>query len=163
MLWRAGRQSITLRLPSSGQAFPYQIFQQLLGIGIRTLYSYTVHRMPGVCPIVHARLCLSVKEEFPMRGKSLPEMISQFVFYKKANGYQYQTGAYYLKKYLRFVIETAPETVTPDQSPVPGLRGLLPEQGGPSIRRKLAAAKLPAFLVCRFAGKERFWCQHTRV
>ena len=46
-----------------------------------------------------------------MRGKSLPEMIDQFVSYKKANGYQYQAGAYYLKKYARFAIETAPETV----------------------------------------------------
>ena len=98
-----------------------------------------------------------------MCSKSLPEMIDQFVSYKKANGYQYQTGAYYLKKYLRFVIETAPETVTPDQSPVPGARDFLPEQKGLSIRRKVAAAELPACLVCRFSGKERCRYQHARV
>ena len=55
-----------------------------------------------------------------MRGKSLPEMIDQFVSYKKANGYQYQAGAYYLKKYARFAIETAPETVAPDKASVEG-------------------------------------------
>lgn len=55
-----------------------------------------------------------------MRGKSLPEMIDQFVPYKKANGYQYQAGAYYLKKYARFVIETALETVAPDKASVEG-------------------------------------------
>lgn len=55
-----------------------------------------------------------------MRGKSLPEMIDQFVSYKKANGYQYQTGAYYLKKYARFVMETAPETAVPDKASVEG-------------------------------------------
>lgn len=55
-----------------------------------------------------------------MRGKSLPEMIDQFVSYKKANGYQYQAGAYYLKKYARFVIETALETVAPDKASVEG-------------------------------------------
>ena len=53
-----------------------------------------------------------------MCSKSLPEMIDQFVSYKKANGYQYQTGAYYLKKYARFVMETAPETVAPDKASV---------------------------------------------
>lgn len=53
-----------------------------------------------------------------MCSKSLPEMIDQFVSYKEANGYQYQTGAYYLKKYARFVMETAPETVAPDKASV---------------------------------------------
>lgn len=55
-----------------------------------------------------------------MRSKSLPEMIDQFVSYKKANGYQYQAGAYYLKKYARFVMETAPETAAPDKASVEG-------------------------------------------
>ncbi|XBX04416.1 hypothetical protein QMP26_28625 [Enterocloster clostridioformis] len=30
------------------------------------------------------------------------------------------------------------------------------QQERPSIRRQLAAAELPAFLVCRFSGEERF-------
>lgn len=51
-----------------------------------------------------------------MYSKSLPELVSQFVSYKKANGYQYETGAYYLKKYVRFVMETAPETAVPDKA-----------------------------------------------
>ena len=55
-----------------------------------------------------------------MCSKSLPEMIDQFVSYKKENGYQYQTGAYYLKKYARFVMETAPGTVVLDKKSVEG-------------------------------------------
>ena len=55
-----------------------------------------------------------------MRSKSLPELIDQFLSYKKANGYQYQTGAYYLKKYARFVMETAPGTVVLDKKSVEG-------------------------------------------
>lgn len=55
-----------------------------------------------------------------MRSKSLPEMIDQFVSYKRANGYHYYTGAYYLKKYARFVMETAPETAAPDKASVEG-------------------------------------------
>lgn len=55
-----------------------------------------------------------------MCGKSLPELVDQFVSYKKANGYQYQTGAYYLKKYVRFVMETAPETEHLDKASVEG-------------------------------------------
>ncbi len=43
-----------------------------------------------------------------MYNESLLELIDQFVSYKRANGYQYQTGAYYLKRYARFVMETAP-------------------------------------------------------
>ncbi len=55
-----------------------------------------------------------------MYSKSLPELVNQFVSYKKANGYQYHTGAYYLKKYVRFVMETVPETVVPDKADVEG-------------------------------------------
>jgi integrase len=47
-------------------------------------------------------------------------MIDQFVSYKRANGYHYQTGAYYLKKYTRFVMETVPETAAPDKASIEG-------------------------------------------
>ena len=53
-----------------------------------------------------------------MHSESLPELINRFVSYKRANGYQYQTGAYYLKKYAGFVMETAPETTVPDKATV---------------------------------------------
>lgn len=76
--------------------------------------------MPEVCPLVHSRSRLSGKKVFPMRTKSLSEMINQFVSYKKANGCQYQTGTYYLKNYARFARETAPETVAPDKASVEG-------------------------------------------
>ena len=55
-----------------------------------------------------------------MHSESLPELIDRFVSYKKANGYQYQTGAYYLKRYARFVMETAPGTAAPDKVSVEG-------------------------------------------
>lgn len=55
-----------------------------------------------------------------MHSESLPERINRFVSYKRANGYQYQTGAYHLKKYAGFVMETAPETTAPDKVSVEG-------------------------------------------
>lgn len=65
-----------------------------------------------------------------MYSKSLPELASQFVSYKKANGYQYETGAYYLKKYVRFVMETAPETAVPDKASVEGFLERLQDTPG---------------------------------
>lgn len=65
-----------------------------------------------------------------MRSKSLPEMVDQFVSYKKENGYQYQTGAYYLKKYARFVMETAPEATAPDKANVEGFLEKLQDNSG---------------------------------
>lgn len=56
-----------------------------------------------------------------MHSESLPERIDRFVSYKRANGYQYQTGTYYLKKYAGFVMETAPQTTAPDKVSVEGL------------------------------------------
>lgn len=91
-----------------------------------------------------------------MLGKSLPEMIDQFVSYKKANGYQYQTGAYYLKKYARFVIETAPETVAPDKAGVEGFPEKLRDTPGSlynaaaflrEFSRYLTARGIAAYLI----------------
>lgn len=91
-----------------------------------------------------------------MLGKSLPEMIDQFVSYKKANGYQYQTGAYYLKKYARFVIETAPETVAPDKASVEGFLEKLRDTPGSlynaaaflrEFSRYLTARGIAAYLI----------------
>jgi len=55
-----------------------------------------------------------------MYSKSLPELVNQFVSYKKANGYQYHTGAYYLKKYIQFVMETFPESAVPGKADIDG-------------------------------------------
>ena len=91
-----------------------------------------------------------------MPGKSLPEMIDQFVSYKKANGYQYQTGAYYLKKYARFVIETAPKTVAPDKASVEGFLEKLRDTPGSlynaaaflrEFSRYLTARGIAAYLI----------------
>ena len=80
-----------------------------------------------------------------MRSKSLPEMIDQFVSYKRANGYHYQTGAYYLKKYARFVMETAPETAAPDTASVEGF--LEKFQDTPGSLYNAAAFKRKAYRV----------------
>lgn len=91
-----------------------------------------------------------------MCGKSLPEMIDQFVSYKKANGYQYQAGAYYLKKYARFVIETAPETVVPDKASVEGFLERFRDTPGSlynaaaflrELSRYLTVRGIPAYLI----------------
>lgn len=55
-----------------------------------------------------------------MRSDSLPKLIDRFISYKKANGYQNQTGAYYLKRYALFVMETSPETLISDKVGVEG-------------------------------------------
>lgn len=55
-----------------------------------------------------------------MYSKSLPELVHQFVSYKKANGYQYHTGAYYLKKYVQFVMERFPGAAVPGKADVEG-------------------------------------------
>lgn len=55
-----------------------------------------------------------------MYNESLLELIDQFVSYKRANGYQYQTGAYYLKRYPRFVMETVPGTAALNKESVEG-------------------------------------------
>ncbi len=55
-----------------------------------------------------------------MYSKSLPELVHQFVSYKKANGYQYHTGAYYLKKYVQFIMETFPGATVPGKTDVEG-------------------------------------------
>ena len=41
-----------------------------------------------------------------MRGNSMWKLIGRFVSYKKDNGYQYQTGVYYLERYALFVTGT---------------------------------------------------------
>jgi len=65
-----------------------------------------------------------------MRSDSLAELIDRFISYKKANGYQYQTGDYYLKRYALFVTETAPETLIPDKASVEGFLERLQDTPG---------------------------------
>lgn len=91
-----------------------------------------------------------------MYNEPLPELIDRFVSYKKANGYQYQTGAYYLKKYARFVMETVPGTAAPDKASVEGFLEKFQDTPGSlynaaaSLRefgRYLAARGIRAYLV----------------
>lgn len=55
-----------------------------------------------------------------MKDDSLRDLINQFVSYKRHNGYMYQTGAYYLERYVQWIIEVNPETVIPDRKGVEG-------------------------------------------
>lgn len=91
-----------------------------------------------------------------MYNESLPELVDRFVAYKKANGYQYQTGAYYLRKYARFVMETAPETAVPDKTSVEGFLEKLQDTPGSlynaaaflrEFSRYLAARGIKAYLI----------------
>ncbi len=82
-----------------------------------------------------------------MCGKPLPELVDQFVSFKKANGYQYQTGTYYLKKYVRFVMEAAPETEHPDKASVEGfLEKFQDTPGGGLIMRSHSCVSLACTL-----------------
>lgn len=65
-----------------------------------------------------------------MYNKPLLELIDGFVSYKRANGYQYQTGAYYLKRYARFVTETAPGTALLNRESVEGFLGQFQDTPG---------------------------------
>lgn len=65
-----------------------------------------------------------------MYSKSLPELVHQFVSYKKANGYQYHTGAYYLKKYVQFVMERFPGAAVPGKADVEGFLERLQDTPG---------------------------------
>lgn len=84
-----------------------------------------------------------------MRSKSLPEMIDQFVSFKRANGYQYQTGAYYLKKYARFVMETAPETAAPDKASVEGFLEKLRDTPGSLYNAAASLREFSRYLTAR--------------
>lgn len=53
-----------------------------------------------------------------MLNPSLNTLADQFVEYKKQNGSIYQTGTYYLEKYLQFATEANPEITVPDRKSV---------------------------------------------
>ena len=55
-----------------------------------------------------------------MMNDSLFTLADQFVAYKRQNGRVYQTGAYYLEKYIQFASETNPEITVPDRKSVQG-------------------------------------------
>lgn len=55
-----------------------------------------------------------------MHNKSLRALIDRFVSYKRHNGYVYQTGAYYLDKYIQWDMEMDPETGIPSKKNVEG-------------------------------------------
>ncbi len=91
-----------------------------------------------------------------MHSESLPELLDQFVSYKKANGYQYQTGAYYLKKYAGYVMETAPETAVLNKTSVEGFLEKFKDAPGSlynaaaimrEFSRYLAARGIRAYLI----------------
>ena len=91
-----------------------------------------------------------------MYNESLLELIDRFVSYKRANGCQYQTGAYYLKRYARFVMETAPETAALNKESVEGFPGQFQDtpaslyNAGAILRefgRYLAARGIKAYLI----------------
>lgn len=55
-----------------------------------------------------------------MQNKSLRNLIDRFVSYKRQNGYVYHTGAYYLEKYIQWVLETDSETIILSKKSVEG-------------------------------------------
>ena len=48
-----------------------------------------------------------------MQNDSLQTLIDQFISYKKQNGYAYQSGVYYLKKYALSVLEMETAVIVP--------------------------------------------------
>lgn len=53
-----------------------------------------------------------------MHNNVLFTLADQFVTYKRQNGYVYQTGAYYLRKYIQFAAEANSEITVPDKKSV---------------------------------------------
>lgn len=53
-----------------------------------------------------------------MLNDSLSALADQFIAYKRQNGCVYQTGSYYLEKYIQFATETNPEVTIPDRKTV---------------------------------------------
>lgn len=84
-----------------------------------------------------------------MRGNSLRELIDRFVSYKKDNGYQYQTGAYYLERYALFVMGTAPETVVPDKKSVEGFLENLQDTPGSLYNAAAFLREFSRYLIAR--------------
>ena len=54
---------------------------------------------------------------------SLFTLADQFVAYKRQNGRVYQTGAYYLEKYIQSASETNPEITVPDRKSIEDFLG----------------------------------------
>lgn len=84
-----------------------------------------------------------------MRSDPLPELINRFVSYKRDNGYQYQTGAYYLNKYAGFVMETAPETVIPDKKSVEGFLEKIQDTPGSLYNAASFLREFSRYLIAR--------------
>lgn len=84
-----------------------------------------------------------------MRANSLRELIDRFVSYKKDNGYQYQTGAYYLERYALFVMGAAPETVVPDKKSVEGFLENLQDTPGSLYNAAAFLREFSRYLIAR--------------
>lgn len=87
-----------------------------------------------------------------MGSDSLQELIDRFISYKKANGYPYQTGAYYLKRYAMFVMETSPETVIPDKIGIEGFLEKLQDTPGSLYNAAAVMREFSRYLIARGIG-----------
>lgn len=68
---------------------------------------------------------------------------------KRENGYQYQTGAYYLNKYAGFVMETVPETVIPDKKSVEGFLEKIQDTPGSLYNASSFLREFSRYLIAR--------------
>lgn len=84
-----------------------------------------------------------------MRGDSMRKLIDRFVSYKKDNGYQYQTGAYYLERYALYVMGTAPETVVSNKKSVEGFLGNLLDTPGSLYNTAAFLREFSRYLIAR--------------
>ncbi len=84
-----------------------------------------------------------------MKNDLLQELAERFVSYKKDNGYQYRTGAYYLKRYALFAKETAPETVLPDKKSVEGFLETLQDTPGSLYNAAAFLREFSRYLLAR--------------
>lgn len=84
-----------------------------------------------------------------MNDHSLQELIDCFVSYKRNNGYQYQTGAYYLNRYARTVLETAPGTMIPDKGSVEGFLEKMQDTPGSLYNAAAVLREFSRYLIAR--------------
>ena len=79
----------------------------------------------------------------------LPTLADQFVSYKKQNGGVYQTGAYYLEKYIQSATETNPELTVPDRKSVEDFLGKYEDAPGSLYNAAAFLREFSRYLIAR--------------
>lgn len=84
-----------------------------------------------------------------MQNDSLLTLIDQFISYKKQNGYVYQSGAYYLRKYALSATEIEPTLIVPDRASVERFLGKYENAPGSLYNAAAFLREFSQYLIAR--------------